>query len=188
MPSVMIRHSMSNSVDSARECIRTSRRKRELQVTQATEPHGDLTDILRGEELVDMAGTQARGGRDLTDEQPSLVSCGDGPVRSHWTSASRAVVSRSLARGCGVRRIRCRHSSGVSIPSNHPVIPQLLRTLDARALHAARVPLEPQRELGKAKKRPRAFVRGASRSWCGRGLSRGIHVAHLCRHDRRRDR
>jgi hypothetical protein len=170
MPSVMVRCSRSSGVDSARECIQTSRRRRELQVTQATEPHGDRTGILRGEEVLDTGGTQARGGRDLTDGQPNLVSCGDGPVRSHWTSASRAVASRCLARGCGVRRIRDRHSLWVSIPSNHPGMPQLSGQLDARALHALRMLPEPQRALAQAKKRPRASVRGAYRPWCNWGI------------------
>jgi hypothetical protein len=57
MPSVIVRRSMSSFVDSARECIRTSRRRREPQVTQATEPSGELTGILRGEEFVDTTGT-----------------------------------------------------------------------------------------------------------------------------------
>jgi hypothetical protein len=127
----MVRRSLASVVDSARECIRTSCRRREPRVTQATEPYGELTGILRGEEFVDTAGTQARGDR--TGGQPSLVSCGNGPVRSHWTSASHAVASRSLARGCGVRRIRCRNSSGVSIPLNHPVIPKLSSKLDSQS-------------------------------------------------------
>jgi hypothetical protein len=49
LPSVMVRRSRSGVVDSAREGLRLSRRKREPRVTQATEPHGDLTGIPRGE-------------------------------------------------------------------------------------------------------------------------------------------
>jgi hypothetical protein len=64
---------------------------------QATEPYGELTGILRGEEFVDTAGAQACG--DLAGGQPGLVSRGNGPVRSHWRSASHAVASRSVARG-----------------------------------------------------------------------------------------
>ena len=52
---------------------------REAVVMQLTEPHGDLTRLLRLEQLMDTGGTQAGGTRRLTDGQTGFWCRDNGP-------------------------------------------------------------------------------------------------------------
>jgi len=47
-------------------------------VMQLTEPHGDLTRLIRLEQLMDTGGTQASGTRDLPDGQTGLFCRDNG--------------------------------------------------------------------------------------------------------------